>query len=287
MKKIVYLLLAAVGALSVSGCSERDIDMDTNGGQGLEFLHFASSTGSVLATEDDAASRVFTMTVGITSSSDKDRTYNVKLGSATTGVENTDFTMPVKTLTIPANKFTATTSFEIDYDNITPAGFVVELVLDVEGGLINPAFGDSCLVTVKSDKVVIDWEWLLGAWTAGDVDPDGVLDGGNYSVQISRKGEDSNQIVISNLWGSGVGLNGTVDLEARTISIDPGQIIYNHASYGDFYCAFADISGADPVFDYEAPVTGTLSAMGIDIGPWGVSNDIGFFGVYKYSRFTR
>lgn len=285
MKKIIYLLIAAACALPVAGCSELDIDMDTNGGKGLEFVHFLSSSGSILSEKDKPESHKFTTTVSVTGLSSEARTFNVKIGDETTGVEGTNFTMTSKTVTIPANKYTGTISFDIDYDNLGEAGFKVELLLDVDVNSLSPAFGNACLVTVKSDKVTIDWDWLLGAWSALDINPDGTPDGSSYSVQISRPDESSNGIVISNLWGSGKDLNATADLEARTITIATGQTIFTQAPYGDFtVCAF-NLTTEEG--DADVPAMGEMSAFGVSIGPWCMINPAGFWAAYDHTMFTR
>lgn len=255
MKKIVYILIAAACALSVSGCSERDIDVNTNGGQGLEFLHFASSTAITEAKKDKPASHAFAMSVGITSLSNKDRTFNLKVGSKTTGVEDTDFRMPNKTITIPAGKYTAVAGFEIDYENISEEGFVIELVLDVEAGLISPSYGNSCVVTVMSDKVIIDWTWLAGQWKASD--------NGAPTYPILIEKVDETHLTITNFWDGGEMISAEVDFVARTIAIAPNQMIYDYPDYGPVFLRYCDPK--TEVADPTMPIRASMSALGIAV----------------------
>ena len=50
MKKIFYICIAALAVAAASCSTKPDIDIDTHGGEGLEFVHFGSASESWLVT---------------------------------------------------------------------------------------------------------------------------------------------------------------------------------------------------------------------------------------------
>jgi len=268
MKKIFYICIAAL-ALAATGCNqEKDIDLNTYGGKGLEFLHFESSEDSWLVTEDDE-SYDFDLVVAITNAPAQDVTYNVSLGSKTTGVEGTDFTIVNKSVTIKAGKYTGTIPVKVLYET-TGEGFVIELILNVDESLINPAYGSSALINVKSDKITIDWDWLVGNWTEQDVSGD------PYPMSISKK--DETTAIFTNIWGMESDIEGTVDFAARTVTFagpaDMGEIYGGHlmmANIGD--------SGYD-----DGNIVATLSPLGIVIANIGFYLDGGDYDGYDFGE---
>jgi hypothetical protein len=209
MKKVLYAFLAAAMALTVGSCNyEKDLDIDTNGGKGLEFVHFAASSDSWLVTEDDD-SYVFNVDVARTGSPDQAVTYNIAVGAGTTGVEGVDFAIPTKSVTIPAGQYIGSFPVEVLYAT-TGEGFILNLELSIEESLINPSYGNLESVTVASDKIVIDWNWLVGKWTCQD------LSGDPYTVTFTQV--DETTVILNNIWESGGDMEGTVDFEARTIA---------------------------------------------------------------------
>lgn len=208
MKKVLYAFLAAAMALTVGSCNyEKDLDIDTNGGKGLEFVHFAAPSDSWLVAEGDD-SYVYDVKVARTGSPDQAVTYNIAVGSGTTGVEGVDFAIPTKSVTIPAGQYIGSFPVEVLYET-TGQGFALELELSVDEKLINPSYGAKQLVTVASDKITIDWDWLLGKWTCQD------LAGDPYPVTFTQK--DETTVILNNIWDTGGDMEGTVDFEGRKI----------------------------------------------------------------------
>jgi len=208
MKKIFYICIAAL-AVAATGCKqEKDIDLNTYGGKGLEFIHFENSEESWLVTENDE-SYDFSLVVAITSAPAQDVTYNVSLGSNTTGEEGKDFSIANKSVTIKAGEYTGAIPVKVLYET-TGEGFEIELVLDVEESLINPAYGSSALISVKSDKITIDWNWLAGNWNAQD------SEGDPYVMAITKK--DETTAIFTNIWGTGADMEGTVDFDTRIVT---------------------------------------------------------------------
>ena len=250
MKKILFIL-AACFCLTLAGCQfEKDIDLDTYGGKGLEFVHFNAPSESWLITEDDDT-YTYDVAVGCSYAYDADKTYTVKLGEGTTGVEGVDFSLPTKTVTIKAGDYSATVPVTILYET-TGLGFVVELVLDVEDALVNPSYGKSDFITVKTDKVVIDWEWLEGDWIEQDESGD------PYAVSFTKV--DETHVAFNNLWGMEADMVGVVDFAARTITF-PSPYSIGSAYGGSLMVTHIDADGNDD----DQPIVAYMSALGISL----------------------
>lgn len=262
MKKILYLI-AAVACLSLAGCQyEKDLDINTYDGKGLEFVHFNSATDAWMVSEGDP-SYVHNVTVGCSYKYTEDKTYNVTVGPNTTGVEGVDFSIPNKSVTIKAGDYTGQVPVTVLYET-TGEGFILELLLSVDEKLINSSYGDASTISVKSDKITMDWAWLEGNWTANDWSYySGGPDGAAYTGAIVKV--DDTHCLVRNIWGSGADLKATVDFDARTITITGYQYALSVATYSaDLYFV-----AVDPETDYDiyedltTPVVGTFSPAGI------------------------
>ena len=275
-------MLAACVCLTFAGCQfEKDIDLETYGGRGLEFVHFNTASDSWTVTKDDA-SYVYEVPVACSYKYDTDKTYEIKLGEETTGVEGVDFKIANKSVTIPAGKYTATVPVEVLYDT-TGEGFVLELVLGVAEELINDSYGASQIVNVKSDKITIDWEWLAGDWTANDWSYyNNKADGDPYTVGIVKV--DETNLLIRNLWGMGAEFNATVDFDALTITIPGFQEMFYYAGYSATFTFIA----VDPENDFDyydditTPVVATMAPAGIVIDNWDLVLVGGPYNGYTY-----
>lgn len=263
MKKVIYFLAACL-SLTIVGCqNEKDIALNTYDGKGLEFVHFASATDTWVVAENDE-SYDFKVVVASTYSHATDVTYNIAVGPNTTGEEGVDFSIPTKSVTIPAGQYLAELPVKVLYET-TGEGFNLELVLSVDEALINDLYGDAAVITVKSDKITIDWDWLAGDWSAQDYNMDDSKDGDGYSAAIIKV--DDTHLLVRNLWGSGADLEATVDFEARTITFPCPQKWFHMDKYeADIYFLAVDpASGYGPYEDLETPVVATLSPAGIVI----------------------
>lgn len=245
MKKIFYIFSALLAVVATGCSSDKDIDMDLHGGKGLEFVHFASPSDSWLVQESDD-SYVHDVVIASTYTHDEDVTYSVSLGENTTGVEGTDFSIPTKSVTIKAGEYTGKLPVKILYDT-TGEGFEIELVLSVDDKLVNPIFGNTSFVTVKTDKITIDWDWLTGNWTAQDTAGD------PYPMVITKK--DENTAVFTNIAGAGGDIEGTVDFENRKVKF---QGPFN---FGDVAGASGDLMLASTSED--GVFYATMSPLGI------------------------
>lgn len=262
MKRLLYIF-AAGAVLTFAGCSnEKDLDIDLNGGKGLEFVHFESASDAWLVTADDE-SYDYEVVVGCTQKHDTDVTYNVTVGENTTGVEGVDFSIPEKSVTIKAGEYLGVLPVKVLYAT-TGEGFEIELILSVDEGLINDSYGNVAKITVKSDKVTIDWAWLEGSWTVQDFNYySNGPDGAPYTAAIVKV--DDTKAIVRNLWGSGADLNATVDFTARTITLAGYQLGFNYPDFGaDFYFVAVDpAADYDTYADINTPVVGTMSPAGV------------------------
>lgn len=278
MKKIFYFALAAVATMFASCNVEQDLDIDLNGGQGLDFVHFENPTITAVLTDSTCTYEVNLYSV---TKSDKARTYELAVAESSTGVEGTDFSFENKTITIPAGEFCGSTTVTCNYENVAEAGFVLTIeVVAAEGVKFSPAYGNSMTFNFKTDKVTIDWDWLLGDWTETDYDFTGKPE--YQSAAKIVKGENENEIIIKNFWET-CDLVGTVDFETRTITFAV-QYMLTYDPYGDFFLTPCD----NQAEEIEGDVIATMSAAGITMNSW-ICNapGIGYVGGHLYTTFTR
>ena len=270
MKKIFYICIAALAVAATSCATKPDIDIDTHGGEGLEFVHFEVAEAAWLVTADDE-SYDYSIVVATTKAPAEDVTYNITVNpDKTTAVEGTDYSMPTKSVTIKAGQYTGEVPIKILYET-TGEAFDMELVLSVDEALINPSYGASLYIVVKSDKVTIDWDWLAGSWNCQDYSYySGKNDGDPYAVAITKKDETNG--VINGLWGVGP-LTFTVDFETKLLSIEG----YQYGAHVDAYETDIYFVAVDPDAEFdlfydeneepllETPVVVELTPAGIVI----------------------
>ena len=256
MKKILYLL-AACACLAFTSCqNEKDLDINTYDGKGLEFVHFAAASDNWLVAEGDE-SYDFNVVIGCTYAHESAVTYNITVGDKTTGVEGVDFSIPTKSVTIPAGQYLGELPVTVLYET-TGLSFDLELILDVEDSKINDAYGASSLISVKSDKVTIDWEWLEGNWTAQD------LSGGDPYVMAITK-VDETHAIFTNIWGMGADMEGVVDFENRVVAF---QGPFNLGPVYDGSLMVAHINEETGAYD-DGIFYAVLSPLGITISGMG------------------
>ncbi len=251
MKKVLYIAASALVLLFTACTDKRDIDIETYGGKGLEFVHFENADDSwVIASDDESFD--YDITVACTYKHEQDVTYTVSVGENTTGVEGKDFSIPVKSVTIKAGQYLGTVPVKVLYDTVGE-GFILELVLVVDDALIDPIYGAASTITVATDKITIDWDWLVGNWNAQDTEGD------PYVMAVSKK--DENTAIFTNLWGMGSSIEGTVDFDAKTVAFK-GPFNLGEAYNGDLMVAHFD--EATEKYD-DGIFYATLSPLGITI----------------------
>ena len=281
MKKIFYICVALMAVVATGCSSKKDIDMDFHDGKGLEFVHFENSAEGWLIAADDESFQ-YDIVVANTYVHDEAVTYNISVGEKTTGVEGTDFSIPTKSVTIAKGEYFGSFPVNVLYET-TGEGFDLELVLSVADELINPSYGASALITVKTDKITIDWEWLEGKWSCQDYSYySGKNDGDPYPVSITKVDETSG--TINGLWGGGA-LNFTVDFEARTLTIPGYQFSASNATYScDLYFVAVNPATDFDLYDpIETPVVATLSPAGIIVDNYDMYMSGGQYDGYTFA----
>ena len=222
----------------------------------------------------DDKSYDFEVVVGCTQEHETDVTYNISIGDNTTGVEGKDFSIPVKSVTIKAGEYIGTIPVKVLYDT-TGEGFDTELLLSVDEGLINDAYGDATLITVKSDKITIDWNWLEGKWTA--LDQSG---GDPYVMTITKV--DETHATFNNIWGMESDMEGTVDFTTRTVAFK-GPINLGAFYGGSLMCAHYNETTKE--YD-DGEFFATMSPLGITITGMGYYLSGGGYDGYDFGTDT-
>ncbi len=270
MKKVLYAFLAAAMALTVGSCNyEKDLDIDTNGGKGLDFVHFAEASDEWAVAEDDD-SFVYDILIGRTLPQSQAVSYDITVGPETTGKEGVDFKILTKSVTIPAGETTAKVQVEIPYET-TGIVFKIELLLSVDDKLVNPSYGTSHMISVTTDKFPYDWDWLQGNWSASDYFYYYKMSLGPYTVTIEKVDETTCKIS-----GFGQGnfapwdLVGTVDFQKKTITV-PGYIKggYDEDTASDLYWIAVNPDADYDYFEDKAtPLVIKFSPETLNVGPW-------------------
>ena len=152
------------------------------------------------------------------------------------------------------------------------------------------------LITILNNDIEIDESHplaqLFGFYTEDDYDitQEGTpLDpnSGN-SVTILPDPNDETQVLIMNLWGINEGIpeenhtaiKASVDLEAMTMEILPGQILFVHETYGACKAVRYDYGAQG--FDPSGPIQCQIQEDGnIRTETWAPLVDAGYFGVYQ------
>lgn len=253
MKRIAFIFTFVLG-LFAAGCQiEKDIDnpayTNKDGKDGTMFVHFAAAKDAWVVMKDELDadnSKTFNVTVALTRAQQTDVVYNVSVVS-TNGTENKEFSIPEKSVTVKAGEYLAQLPVKILYDGIEKDFTLkLELGLEVEETLINPAYGRKTAISVYSDNMTFDWKWLAGNWTVEDFNYYYGTTGSEYAVSIS-KGENDTEVWVKNLFESGSAIKGTVDFDAHTITFVGGQYGEHSDDYG---CDLLYVA-VDPDNDYD------------------------------------
>ncbi len=135
-------------------------------------------------------------------------------------------------------------------------------------------------ITIR-DYVVVDWTYLASVWNAQDYD-NGSQSGGAYKVAFTKVSD--NQIALTNLWDGGETIMGTVEFDEKAntaaISFPARQVVMDASAYG--YGALLLIGQNDAGSWAWAPVKATVSASGVEIGPWNLVITEGEYAGYLY-----
>lgn len=98
-------------------------------------------------------------------------------------------------------------------------------------------------------------KYLFGTYLTTDyVIPANEPEGDSYGVKIEQYNGLYNKVAITNIWGGGQTIIGTVDFVNKTITSDPLSVIYVHPEYGNIYYFGL-------IFDNSGQLSGTTKSV--------------------------
>ena len=157
-----------------------------------------------------------------------------------TAVQGTDFTVEPANgvLTFEGNSTEYIKINVIEHPGVLTGNlkFSVE-VTAVSGDITDLGGLTSASVEIQDVDVVVDWDYVAGAWKAYDFDG-GAPDGDEYEVTIKKKSET--ELVVTNLYGGKMDLVGTIEFNKEantaTITLEPNQLVWTSDKYkSDMY----------------------------------------------------
>lgn len=218
--------------MSVS-CSDQDPEIyDAKNGSLISFTN--GTVGSFYV--QDVPDPEYFIEVGVTTSSDVDRTFMLSVDLDNTTATNDQYSLDSATLFIPAGSFVGQIRILGDYANATTSGSVLVLKFDsFEEGVI--AGFDNVYKLNIYQFCPFNVSDFLGSWNADEVD---------YQVYTSiftaGVETDLNEIVMSNIWDSDPSSQTRVffnDSDASNFKLDfPDYLdnfLYNDSTYGPAY----------------------------------------------------
>lgn len=208
-------------------------------------------------------------------------TYTVEAVSAKEGV---DYTLADASgvLSFPAGTDTQNIVINISGQPGVYTG-ATKFVVTLQSASDDVVLGDtkSCTVTISDKDIKVDWAYLTGVWKAQDYD-DGQADGGQYKVRFDKV--DDETIALTNLWGGGETIFGTIEFAASgssaKIAFDAAQVVIDATSdgFGEMILIGQNASGKWAI----APAIATISADGFVLGPWNLLITAGEYEGYLY-----
>jgi len=142
------------------------------------------------------------------------------------------------------------------------------------------------MVTITDDEHPL--ALVLGAYEEHDYNlEDGSHDAYSpYDITISPDPSDATRVLISNVWGEQNVIVATVDLENKTMSILPDQVLANHPTYGDIKFVRVDTSIGE--YDRIGAIVCQIDDNGnITTEAWAALVEAGYFGLYGKSEFIK
>ncbi len=139
----------------------------------------------------------------------------------------------------------------------------------------------SLTITILDNDIPVNWDFVTGKWTAQDYD-EGQEDGSTYSVSITKV--DDTHITLTNLWGGGENLEGTIAFDSATnsatIEFAARQVVTDASAYG--YGKLLLLGQNESGAWAFSPVIAKVTSGGISIGPWNMVITAGTYAGYLY-----
>ncbi|MCC8173884.1 MAG: hypothetical protein LIO65_05765 [Odoribacter sp.] len=277
MKKLYIILTISLFYLLV-GCETDKVLY-----HGPSYLLFDAEKNSYSLKENDKAT--INIVLGLTVPLRQNLTINISMleDSTTTAVENYDFEIIDKTVTIPAGQYSTIVRVKAFIENLTEDAVFLKLQYSgVPENLISNAYGN--ILSLRLAKQLdLTMEWLVGKWMMTDYDYTTNAVADEYEVIISEISADT--IAIYNIWDGEHTVKATIDTDNAQISILEDQLIYIHPdpSYGEVY--ILRYNGGVSI----AAITGNCSLNGIELVGWCAYTYLGggTFGRYGGSILTK
>ena len=227
MKRLIIILLTTACAAVLFSCTH-EYSFKTN-----SYVILGETT---FAVKEDVGNVYIPVSAYNSQTNTGSVFFRVINGSA---VEGTDFTVEPANgvLTFNGNGTESIVISVIEHPGVLTGNlkFGIELT-SVSGDITDLGGVYAASVEIQDNDVVVDWDYVLGDWTAQDYDG-GAPDGDPYSVVIKKKSDT--EVVINNLYGGKKDLAAAIvfDKESNTatMTIDPNQLVWSSSSYGDMY----------------------------------------------------
>ena len=140
-------------------------------------------------------------------------------------------------------------------------------------------------MNILDNDIPVDWTFVEGQWTAQDYE-DGAPSGSAYKVDIKKI--DETTVSMINLWDGGTAITGTISFDkaanTATMGFTPMQNIFDATAYGYGQLMLLGHNGDN--WSTTAPAQASVTAAGIEMGPWGLLITAGQYAGYLYGGYT-
>jgi len=278
MKNIHYILLLVVMIITAS-CSLNEPQMFSEKDSSVMF----DKKSSTSIGEKNGTFKIPVVLAGIPGSGNVTASIEVVPGNDYKAIEGKDFVIENKNLSFPQGYGVDTVKITIKDNSVFEGDKTFKLKLSSAN--VKVGSYSEVVVTIADDEHPL--ALVIGDYSGADFKlKDGSQDGGNYDASINSISGSLTQVSIYNFWGGGETVIAEVNLEAKTIAMLPGQIIYIDSTNGNCYARYIDASAGK--YDKTSPIVGTIDDKGnIVWGAWGAQVSAGFYGTYKKTTFTK
>ena len=276
MKRLINILLTTACAAALFSCTHKHT---------FQSASYVIMEGTTFSVKEDVGTVRIPVSAYNSDGLNGTVYFKVNDGSA---VQGADFTVE------PASgvlTFSGNGTQYIDINVIEHAGvltgnlkFSVELS-NISGDITDIGGVYAATVEIQDNDVVVDWDYVVGEWTAQDYDA-GALDGSTYTVSFTKKGD--NALVLNNLWGGDTDLVGTIKFDEEsnvaTIEFETMQLVYDATAYGYGPLLLLGYNSETGYWTSSVPVYASVTSSGITIGPWNMVITEGEYKNYVYGN---
>jgi len=174
MKKNILLICSLIFAFGQTSCVNEGMEFDTNGGKGLDFVHFVGSQLTISTVLDDVSAHTVSIRVSSTEKSAQARSYSIQVAPSSTAIEGTHFNLSSKSVTIPANEYIGSVTLTVVIGNLIKNPLNAVLTLDSDEAI---SYGKTMTVTMnRTDLCEFFPSMLVGSfnYVSDDWDEEGM-----------------------------------------------------------------------------------------------------------------